>query len=225
MLVRWVEGRSLTADECREPRGIERIASLVRRIHALPPPTPARRVPASAWIARYEAMLGEDDRGAAGGVDRIAVRLPACARDLRREAAARLAALGALPAATPVLCHSDLHALNLIDAQGSLVALDWEYAHVAEAFWDLAGWSRCNDFAEEECRSLLAQYLGRPASLHESSRFDLLAWLYDYVCLLWSEIYLRCSPAVEQPILVRAELIASRLGSSAGGSGTQVPAD
>ena len=35
---------------------------------------------------------------------------------------------------------------------------------------------------------LLAGYLGRPAPLRRA-RLQRLSWLYDYVCLLWSELY------------------------------------
>ncbi len=44
-----------------------------------------------------------------------------------------------------VVCHSDLHPMNLICGAESLILLDWEYAHVADPLWDLAGWSANND--------------------------------------------------------------------------------
>ena len=88
-----------------------------------------------------------------------------------------------------MLCHSDLHAANLVSGEGGLMLLDWEYAHVSEAFWDLAGWSCNNDLAEESRRLLLASYLGRTPRDEETERLEHLAWLYDYVCVLWSELF------------------------------------
>ena len=94
-----------------------------------------------------------------------------------------------------MLCHSDLHTLNLIERDQSLILLDWEYAHVSEPLWDLAGWSANNDFETDAQRNLLARYLGTAPTPSEWSRFRRLLWLYDYICLLWSELYLSLRPA------------------------------
>jgi hypothetical protein len=95
-----------------------------------------------------------------------------------------------LPAVDPVVCHSDLHTLNLVDRGDSLLLLDWEYAHAADPLWDLAGWSANNDLEDNVRRDLLASYTGRPPAPTDYLRLQLLSWLYDYVCLLWSELYL-----------------------------------
>ncbi len=68
--------------------------------------------------------------------------------------------------------------------------LDWEYAHAADPFWDLAGWSANNDFGDPTAARSAGE-LHRPAAdPREYSRLRRLGWLYDYVCLLWSELYL-----------------------------------
>jgi hypothetical protein len=54
----------------------------------------------------------------------------------------------------------------------------------------LASWSGNNDLPNELRLGLLASYAGRPPTVDEIRRLQLLAWLYDYVCLLWSELYL-----------------------------------
>ena len=69
---------------------------------------------------------------------------------------------------------------------------------------------------------VLEGYLGRPASRQEAERLRLLTWLYDYVCLLWSELYLTrrpCSPGGE--VSVRARQLAVRLDGGSGGRETQ----
>ena len=63
-----------------------------------------------------------------------------------------------------VLCHSDLHAANLVATERGLVLLDWEYAHVSEALWDLAGWA-CNNDLEPVGSSLPAGELSRASGL------------------------------------------------------------
>lgn len=199
LITRWTEGRSWSPPDARCAAGIDRIADLMRRIHALAVPAPPRIMSPARWIEFYS--------GAA----------PRAATPLRQAAGAQLAALAALPGADPVLCHSDLHIQNLIDRGDSLVLLDWEYAHAADPFWDLAGWSANNDYPPDLQRELLAKYTGRPPTRTECSRLKRLGWLYDYVCLLWSELYLNpqrdAGPhtAAHAQVADRARLLAARL--------------
>lgn len=213
MLARWIEGRSWSAAEAREPARVAEIAHLVRRIHALSPPRPARKVAPAEWIARYEDL----HRGAR--------RAAADCNALGPKVMRRLEALARFPAAA-VLCHSDLHPLNVVETPSALVALDWEYAHVTDPLWDLAGWACVNDFGVQPSGDLLRAYLGRPWEPAEWARFGLLAWLYDYICLIWSEVYLsRHADPRSTGEFARAQLLASRLESDLGGSAGQVPAD
>jgi thiamine kinase len=197
LISRWVDGRPWAAADTRRPSNISRMADLMRRIHSLPIPAPARFMSPAKWIDHYCAAALRSERRDAGASaaagDPAASSEPAASRDaasLRAAATQRLAGLAALPGAGPALCHSDLHTLNLIDRGGSLILLDWEYAHVSEAFWDLAGWAANNDFEEPLRHDLLAGYLGRRPTGEEFLRLQLLGWLYDYVCLWWSALYL-----------------------------------
>jgi thiamine kinase-like enzyme len=177
LISRWVEGRSWNPAEVRESSSIARVAELARRIHALPIPVPARLMSPAQWIDYYSAAASGDILG------------DSATAVLRTAASRRLAALAALPAVDPVVCHSDLHTLNLVDRGLSLVLLDWEYAHAADPLWDLAGWSANNDFDDEIRQALFASYAGRPPTPVENLRLQLLGWLYDYVCLLWCDLY------------------------------------
>jgi thiamine kinase len=214
LIAQWVDGRSWSPAEVRRKSNIARMAQLVRRLHALPVPTPARLMSPSAWIDCYSAM----DLRTAAQLGTTA-DLPLMAA-LRSASAERLAALAALPRADPVLCHSDLHTLNLIDRGPTLVLLDWEYAHVSDPLWDLAGWSANNDLEDEFEHELLRNYLGRTPARDEYLRLQLLGWLYDYVCLLWSELYLnprrdvRPADAMRDGVSARAKLLAARLAAS-----------
>ena len=249
LITRWIDGRLWTWTDAREPRNISRMASFMRRIHALPMPAPRRSMDPGKWIDHYGAALtrgngpnrprdvsAETSAGLPEAPDRCDSRGNVSAetsaqrpgrdvRDLAAAAARRLAALTALPSADRVLCHSDLHSLNLIDRGDSLVLLDWEYAHASDPLWDLAGWSANNDFGEELARDLLTGYAGRPPTGDEYLRLQLLGWLYDYVCLLWSDLYLNPRPgawssvavrgsAVADSVAARAEVLAVRLNAS-----------
>src|ERR1700691_734650 len=200
LVMRWAMGRSWSQDEVREPENIQRIGVLVRRIQALPTPAPPRTMSPAAWIDFYRQAL-----------ERSAVR----ARQWPRAAAsagALLAALERLPPASPMLCHGDLHRLNLIDGDGALLALDWEYSHVSDPLWDLAGWSSTNDLDDEARHGLLSSYLQRPESPEDWSRLQVLAALYDLLCLLWSELYLSQRPdGADQGLRARMERLSARL--------------
>jgi thiamine kinase-like enzyme len=208
LISQWVPGRSWLAAELRRPLNIARMAGLIRKIHGLSLPAPPRIMTPAQWIAHYSGALQRT-----GAADHAA---------LRASAAAQLSALAALPSAGPVLCHSDLHTLNLVDRNpteglgGALVLLDWEYAHASDPLWDLAGWSANTDLEHELQQELLAQYLGRAPAPDERLRLQRLAWLYDYVCLLWSELYLKLQGGAGKAgsadgVAARALLLAARL--------------
>jgi thiamine kinase len=221
LVAQWALGRSWSPDDARLPSNIARMAELIRRVHALPTPEAPRVMSPSAWVNHYSEAIRRGagcNSGTAAASGRAAV--------LRSEAALRMAAFAALPSADPVVCHSDLHTLNLIDCGDTLVLLDWEYAHVSDPLWDLAGWSANNDFEDELRRELLAAYTGRRPTADESLRLQLLGWLFDYIALLWSELYLMRqstlgpdaaaqggaqSSGVQGEVSARAEVLAARL--------------
>ena len=225
LVAEWTGGHAWTAEELRLPGNIRALTGLLRRVHALPVPSPARIMSPTAWIAHYGGAATR--RAAAqGGMQPAAASAAASAAaasaGLCGAANAYLENLAAIPAAHPVLCHSDVHRLN-VAAGERLVLLDWEYAHVSDPYWDLAAWIANTDGTASFAAEVLAGYLERPADGHESERLRLLTWLYDYVCLLWSELYLTQragAPGCE--VSARATLLALRLHG--GGRETQVPA-
>jgi thiamine kinase-like enzyme len=202
----WVPGRTWSSAELRQPANMARMAELLRRIHALPLPEHPRAMSPRNWIEYYSAACVQ--RACASGD-----------ASLRNAAAAQLTALAALPSIKPVLCHSDLHTLNMIDRGPTLVLLDWEYAHAADPLWDLAGWCANNDLERGLRQDLLTIYLGRAPACDEELRLQHLAWLYDYVCLLWSGLYLNQhggtgNIATADAVATRARMLAARLNAS-----------
>ena len=198
VLSRWVEGRAWSPPEVTQAANIVKIAELLRRVHALSVPLPARVMSPMSWIQVYGAALSRHVRGAADGA-------------LRTAAESRWQQLAELPAAAGVVCHSDLHAMNLIQADETLTLLDWEYAHVSDPLWDLAGWAANNDVAPATQRELLVNYLGITPTPTEWQRMRLLMWFYDYVCLLWSELCLNTRRGGANGIRKRATLLDARL--------------
>jgi aminoglycoside phosphotransferase (APT) family kinase protein len=197
-LTRWAEGRSWVSHEVAAAANLEKIAALLRRVHDLALPMPARRVTPLQWIKIYDEALS---RRTAAPSDPV----------LRSAALGRAEALLELPHVVGAVCHSDLHAMNLIQQDDSLILLDWEYAHVTDPFWDLAGWCGNNDFGVEVQWSLLTHYLGNAPISSQWPRFRLLLALYDYVCLLWSQLYLSVRCAEANGVAERARLLDARL--------------
>lgn len=198
LVTRWVHGRSWPQHEARSAGGIARMGGLLRRIHALPIPAPARALNPMTWIEIYRAALPQDEP----------MRLDPA---LRETAALAASELDALPKPQGVICHSDLHTQNLIESDAALLLLDWEYAHVTDPLWDAAGWSANNDFDGTSQRTLLADYLGGAPTADDWARFSLLGWLYDYVCLLWSGVYLAAGRDPSGLIGARARQLDARL--------------
>lgn len=197
LLSDWLPGHTWKGVDVGDAAAIEPIAQLLRRVHDLPIPQPAHCMNPSAWLAHYEAAPG------------ALPRRPAASRTLEEWAA--------LPAAVPVICHGDLHVLNLVQAGDCLRLLDWEYAHVSDAYWDLAGWCANGDLSDAAKRRLLTGYLGSTPTAEQWRRLQLLLWLYDYVCLQWSTLYLsRQAPdpaagAAASSIAARAAWLDARL--------------
>lgn len=217
----WLDGREWTPEEAMRPAAQDAIANLLRRVHALPIPGPARALSPADWIAHYSRAL--DRRGGA---------LPEPAA-LSAAAEEQLAIVDSLGPVTPVVCHSDLHCQNLLlcnpaptspaaqpDAAGAagarvrLVLLDWEYAHVSDPLWDVVGWAGNNDWEMTRTQALLSTYLQRAPRSAELRRLGALAWLYDYVCLLWSQLYVNLRDSPDNAwVAARAEQLRERLRS------------
>ena len=203
----WVECRAWTPEEAALAENVQSMAQLLLRVHALPIPQPARAMNPAAWIRHYAAALAR--------------HVPESSRRSRALRGAADLHLAQLTAAAPaVLCHSDLHRFNVaigLGPQARLLLLDWEYAHVADPYWDLAGWAANNDWTGPAAMGWLGGYLGRPALPEEAERLFLWMWLYDYVCALWSELYLKRAPdEATLGVEHRLETLCARLASEPG---------
>jgi thiamine kinase len=176
MVTAWAAGRVWSRDDAREPRNLTRIATPLAQVHQLTPPHPARRMSPRDWCDRYGSALHLPGSG---------IREEFLAMQL---AAERHLSAHARFGACLSLCHSDAHHLNVID-NGGLALIDWEYAHVGDPFWDLAAWIGNHDLGADLQELLFAAYLGRTPTKSECDRLGSLIWLFDYVCLLWSEVY------------------------------------
>ena len=143
LVTRFVDGRPIEKAEMGRPEMIARVARTLRTVHALAPVqgtfSPFQVVDEYARLAR------ERD-----------IRFPSDFDRLHRQ----LDTIPARPGSDVCLCHNDLLNANFLD-DGTLRILDWEYAGMGDAFFDLANFSRNHDFHETQDVLLLQGYFGQ----------------------------------------------------------------
>jgi thiamine kinase len=170
LLVTQHLGATWTARDARSTKNIERIADLLRALHALPPPAGARTVDLQAVVTGYWNALLARGMSTRAGTTRTRTRARDLIADLQSDARA-------------VLCHNDIHHLNVID-NGRLWLVDWEYAGSGDPYFDLASLCCYHKYSDQARRNLLRAYLGqdRKGSL---DRLHRTCWVFDYIRELW----------------------------------------
>lgn len=88
-----------------------------------------------------------------------------------------------------VPCHNDSLIGNwVLDGDGKLYLIDWEYSGMNEAMWDLSCLSIECEYGPEEDDELLKTYYaieGRTAGVKEKKRFIAAKMYVDYLWTLW----------------------------------------
>jgi thiamine kinase-like enzyme len=149
---------------------IDRLAALLRGLHALDVPSSVRVVDLASTVHGYLRTL--DERGIRSGLT-----LPAL-RECADQTAAQLR-----KGSTPCLCHNDVHHLNVVDG-ASLRLIDWEYAGVGEPLFDLASSCVYHGYRRAQRERLLSAYAA-PSETVSWQRLELACWLFDYIRDLW----------------------------------------
>lgn len=96
------------------------------------------------------------------------------------------AAVDATGVAPRVPCHNDSLMGNwVLDGDGKLYLIDWEYSGMNEAMWDLSCFSIEADYSPDNDDQLLKEYYGRSATVEEKKRFVAAKMYVDYLWTLW----------------------------------------
>lgn len=171
------------------------VAQLLRGVHSLP--SRHKRLDLEARMHNYEKRL--EHRG-----EPMLAKL-----STHRQAVMQSLAGAQADAQSLVLCHNDLLRANRIVSGGRLWAIDWEYCAMGSPWYDLAVVAAGDELDSSDTALLLESYLGRPATVAESTRLRQCGGVYQYLELLW---YL----AREHPLLddrqIRRKL--TRLGNA-----------
>ena len=156
-----------------DPGAIERAAEVLRRLHRSE----------AGFTARIDPLTTL--RGDLEQLRRLAAPAPATLRAAVREAAAIGDAL-ALAATVPVPCHGDPVAANLLDDGCRMWLVDWEFAALGDAAWDLAELSLDAGFDATAEHALLAAYGDGRAPAGLGARVAVHKPLCDLVAASWA---------------------------------------
>jgi thiamine kinase-like enzyme len=160
MVFAYVDGRTLTPADVREPAMLARIEPVLRKCH-LELPQHFRGPAPIFWVFQvvrdYAARLREDG-------SRMAPELPRlmCAADQLERMVGPIEL---------VFGHNDLLAANLIDDGTRLWLVDWEYGGFNSALFDLGGLASNNELSPEQQDWLLEAYFEQPPAADLRRRY------------------------------------------------------
>jgi thiamine kinase-like enzyme len=179
LVLEFLEGRSLTAEDLRTGDRLELVAAACRRLHA-----------AGRFLHDFDMF--EIQRRYLGVVTERGFRLPDRYLDfepqLREiEEAMRVRAEPTVP------CNNDLLAENFIDVGGELRLIDYEYSGNNDACFELGNiWSESN-LSLAQLDELVTSYYGRPLR-NKIARARLWGLVGKYGWMLWASIQDGVSP-------------------------------
>jgi thiamine kinase-like enzyme len=175
LVSRYLPGRTLAADDLREPAMIGRVARLLRRLHDADGTITGHFL----YFCPFQTI-----RTYATTAMSLGARLPTNLSALLEDARVLSRRVGPF---RPTLCHNDLLPANLIDVDGRLWLVDWEYAGMGHPLFDLAGVSVNAGLDRGDDARLLEAYRGEvlPRELEELHVFKSASALRE---ALWALI-------------------------------------
>jgi len=172
ILVTRYLGPTWTEHDAQSDYHIDRLAGLLRRLHALEVPVGVRPVDLAATVDGYIRTLLER-----GTHSELASRqLRECANET---------AMQLRQDSTPCLCHNDVHHLNIVGSD-PIRLIDWEYAGVGEPLFDLASLCVYHRYGKAQRERLVTAYGASDAINWQ--RLELACWLFDYIRDLWTAV-------------------------------------
>jgi thiamine kinase-like enzyme len=143
LVTRFINGRPIPPEEVSQPENIRRVMETVKKIHAM------QDIPGRFDVFQVVRDYSETAR-------RYAVEFPKDYDWLIRHLQEAEDALSVRPY-KPCPCHNDLLNANFL-TNGQLYILDWEYAGMGDAFFDLANFSDHHNLSDEQDHWMLNCY-------------------------------------------------------------------
>jgi thiamine kinase-like enzyme len=181
LVLDFIEGRTFTPEDIRDPANLERLVDMVRRCHR-DIPQYLRGPAAMFWVFHvvrdYTHTLSE------GGSrhDHLLPGLLARAKQLE-------SAVGPIDV---VFGHNDLLAANFIDDGKRLWLVDWDYAGYNSPLFDLGGLASNSELSREQAEKALSLYFGKPvddALRRRAAAMTAASLLRETMWSMVSEIY------------------------------------
>lgn len=177
LVTRFVHGRPLPREEICTPENIRRVVAALKQFHELPaiPGTfsPFRMVEDYAATARRFGVTFPDN------FDWLMVRVREIETAFLRDPFA------------PHPCHNDLLNENFLD-DGHIRIIDWEYAGMGDAAFDLANFAVHHMLNDEQDKFLLECYFGE-ATPRRVARHKLMKIASDSREAMWAMVQLGIS--------------------------------
>ncbi len=143
LITRFIHGRLISPEEISKPENIRRVMDTVHKIHAMP------AIPSTFDVFRvvrdYTEIAHRYEVAFPKGFDGLIEHLQAAENAL------------SVHLYQPCPCHNDLLNANFL-TNGQLYILDWEYAGMGDAFFDLANFSDHHNLSDEQDRWMLMCY-------------------------------------------------------------------
>ncbi len=175
--MRYIDARTLTEADVRDPETLARIVGLLQRCHNdmrlhLRGATPM------FWVFQVcRNYLWTASESHCRVTDKLV--------ELKQMNEVLEHAVGPIH---PSFCHNDLLPANLLDDGTDLWLLDWEYAGWNTPLFDLANLASNSQMGREQEQLLLATYLGREPQPQEYSQFRILRSASLLRETLWSVV-------------------------------------
>ena len=181
LIIRFIEGKTFSPEDVREPHNLQRIVPLVRTVHEQIPKH--LRGPAQVfWVFHvvrdYAHTLREDGSPHAPQLN----QLMDIADELERDVGSITLAYG----------HNDLLAANIIGQDQRIWLIDWDYAGFNSPLFDLANLVSNNELDPEQEHFVLETYFSAPPSRalrHRYSAMKCASLLRESMWSMVSEIH------------------------------------
>lgn len=100
-------------------------------------------------------------------------------------------------------CHCDSYNPNfLLDKQGKMYLIDWEYAGMADPGCDIGTFIACSDYTAEEAEQVIARYLGHMPTETERRHYIGYVAMASYFWFLWALYQEKCAKHVGEYLYI-----------------------
>ena len=177
LVTRFISGRHIPPKELRQPENLQRLAKILRRLHAMPE-IPGefnsfQVVRVYAEVARlYNVALPTNFDWLIGKINNAESALKSQPRIIQP-------------------CHNDLLNGNFLLGDW-LYILDWEYAGMGDVFFDLANFCNNHELSEAEAHWFLNFYFGEDIP-QNVAHLNIMRIMSDFREAMWGQVQIGIS--------------------------------